>query len=193
MVKKRNELLIQSRNAQRRLTDKEKYFREIITGNCDHEFIIYAKANKKHDEIIECVHCGLTNKYTLYESFLNQKLEKRGFMYDIYYNEDGKVESFETKLFNHEMKDKKRIPYFSDQELRCDHINFFYQLALNIADDPNDNMEVFEIIKTLDLLKEDLNLMDDEKGIKKLLREYRSIQKQAKKKVKKFRLKFLDR
>lgn len=171
MVKeKRQELLIQSKEAQKKLSDKEKYVREVVTNYCNHEFIVYSKENNKHKEIIECVHCGLTNKYTLYENYLNQKLFESEFEGDRY-------ESFETKLFNNTIKDETKLNFLSKEELTNNHISLLYQLAIILADDPKDNEQVFNIMKLLDSLDDELELTADIDRTKKILKKYERRQK----------------
>ena len=167
---KRVELLVQSKEAQKKLSNKEKYVREVVTNYCNHEFIVYSKENSKHKKIIECVHCGLTNKYTLYENYINQKLFENEF-------KRKKYESYETQLFNNSIKDITNINFLSQEELTSNHISLLYQLAVILADDSKDNYQIFEIMKLLDSLEDELELTADVDKKMKILKKYERRQK----------------
>ena len=139
----------------------EKRKNEII--KCNHLFIkledgVYIGGFHSSDcyyepSIVECVHCGLTNKFNKLEElyndrdylsyFLNTKTIESDMFNEIfrnYYLRGGK--SFDESGFN----------LISNESLNTYHPSILYRLALSIKEDAS-NEEIFEIMKELSELE----------------------------------------
>ena len=130
-----NDVWEQGRKALIPLTDKEKEQRRNEIFNCNHEFIVY------DTNIVECVHCGLTNKHTILEHALNISQKDRTF------------KTYETELYEEYNKNTKELNYISTIKLKSNHIKILYDLAYELASNKDDNIEIFDIMEELSNLE----------------------------------------
>ena len=130
---KRNTLYEQFEKTLMRNT-LESTVRKNKVERCDHEFVVLAASPiMLEPKIIECVHCKLTNKF-------------------IYL----KPKSPENKYFDKYLKKARKINYISEEVLNDNHIHVLYELALKLAKDKQNNEEIFNIMKELHNLENDI-------------------------------------
>ena len=110
--------------------------------------------------LLECVHCGLTNKYEDFER-LDVEIEMEKGIYD---SERHKY-TMETIMFHKLYKDafgrcgksfdESKFKLISDEVIRTDHPRLLYDLAKSINPKGN-NKELFNIMKELNEIETDL-------------------------------------
>lgn len=145
----------------RKLPERKEKKRIQEMKNCNHLFVLLAsKDNLEFEDNfcenkVECVHCGLTNKYiTLEDEFF--------FHYSLGYGYNNVT--LETKVFNEVFEksfDRKNrtfddsvINLISTEELPTNHPDLLYNLAKYINPDGT-NEELFSIMKKLHELETD--------------------------------------
>ena len=135
--------------------------------NCNHLFVKLKieKPNCEPHSEVECVHCGLTNKYRLLEDFFRIKQMA---------SDQYKERTLESKVFD-EIKDKSSLNLISDKAIETNHPSLLYKLALTINPNANQN-ELFTIMQALNNLETDeekLHLRKEEQAIS-LLKRYKN-------------------
>lgn len=169
--------------------------------NCEHLFVVLKKGQEtfgfhssdytKEADAVECVHCGLTNKFKALEFLLSEN-----------YNEftksfSGMIPSFtryNKRTLESEMFDKifekfytrgmksfnnSRLNLISDEVLYTEHPGLLYKLALLINSEGN-NKDIFEIMKKLHSIEneqERIRLYSIDQAQELLNRYYTSIPK----------------
>ena len=154
-------------------TPEEEQARINEIENCNHLFVklrdfdlsLYDNLDLS---IIECVHCGVTNKYQNLERVL-QKYRKSLDIYMLsklhYTSVDYKETTIETEMMNKIKDNGKKINMMSNEIIRSLHPGVLYQIAIMIK--PNgSNEELFEIMQRLNELetseeKNKLNSIED--------------------------------
>ena len=164
--------------------DMEKRLKEI--NNCEHLFVILKKSGNNiniNSDIFECVHCGVTNKYS--------DIEKTALKYHNtieYYMLHNKNEieynnvTLESVMMKQIIKTGKSLNLLSEKVIRTSHPSILYQIALIINKEAT-NDEIYEIMYELNELetfkeKNSLLSIDD---IKDLIDRYHEHHKVLKK------------
>lgn len=172
---KNNDLLTQYIKAcNLELTDEEKKLREQEVMQCRHDFVMLKPARymgacslpncEIEEPVVECVHCGLTNKFTYFMEVMRLIGNVKYNEYDnnnyLYLN-NHKVEAlpFESLLFNKLMASSYVKLYglstevhphqYEQYAINSAHISVLYQVAkdLNLGSDR-------EVLETMGLLHE---------------------------------------
>lgn len=161
-----------------RYTDLEIKEKRMKMKQCEHEFIIVKKFDFNDegrywydDDIIECVHCGLSNKYIPFERLL---------LADSKINRTPKPKlSVESEEFNLIYPDRfqygNNAILFSNIIIDSKHISLLYQIACFIKSDASAN-EIAEIMFKLNLLetKEERKYLSNIKDAENLIKRYYS-------------------
>ena len=139
------------------MSDKEKLLRIHQMMNCKHLFVRlrdlqeeYDISCEEHPPVIQCVHCGLTNKFREDDKEPDTTIETRVFnlLYGKYYHK-GWGFGRGTERFN-----DLWIPYLSRERLNTEHPKVLYDLAHEIdlsLDDTNplDQRKLYSIMREL--------------------------------------------
>lgn len=159
--------------------DEEKRIREI--EQCNHLFVklreqVSSSDNDADLSVIECVHCGVTNKYKDLERVM-QKYRRSMDYYvltnwhytDVTYNDV----TIETLMIDKIKDANTQLPMMSNEILRSFHPGVLYQIAKFI--NPNaDNTELFEMMEHLNGLEtfEERNKLNNISDAKDLIDRY---------------------
>ena len=147
--------------------------------SCDHLFVKISEDKDTNKEIIQCVHCGLTNKYMyLNNSDINLDELKRYKEYapeymnmnNIIYN---RQYVYLQKIFGNNFSfHSKRL--MSDEILASKHLSILYQGA-KLINPHGSNEELFKIMERLYDIETDNGKYPEEENILliSLLEEYR--------------------
>ena len=160
--------------------------------NCQHLFVkIKEKDNSLDSSLIdqnynsievECVHCGLTNKFRQLEDFFRIKQ----MALDPYRDKTLESKIFESLFKKVNLEDESLITLISNDVLETYHPGLLYRLALTL--NPNANLdELFAIMNALNSLEtsqERLRLKKDEQATD-LLKRYKRVKPKILTKTKK--------
>ena len=129
-------------------TPEDAILKRTNMQTCKHLFIklkekTYITDQKYNHIIVECLHCGLTNKYRMLEDFFRIKEIARK-----PYNE----RTIETKVYMEIIKDESDLPLISEEVLATNHPRLLYFLAKTIEPTAQDN-ELFTIMNELNNLE----------------------------------------
>lgn len=135
--------------------------------SCNHLFVKLKREQKEYQILseVECVHCGLTNKYHSLENFFRIKQMA---------SDQYKERTLESILFD-EIMNIPNLNLISDEVIETNHPGLLYQLALTINPEANQD-ELFTIMNTLHNLEneqERLHLRRPEQS-SALLKRYKS-------------------
>ena len=157
------------------LTDEQKEIRNSQVSECNHEFVCLKRGmyvgGYNHcfeNLVIECVHCGLTNKLiyltdlfnrdpaTLFSSIGNKCLDI------LIFKKEGDSVPYENVLFYQAYKNNqlKNINLISDKEVHNDHATILYKLAKSIEPQAT-NEELVQImikLSEIETLKETIRI-----------------------------------
>lgn len=150
-----NDMMTQCTRKLVKISDEETKKRIKEIENCDHLFV-KLKENKEFIDnpdatIIECVNCGVTNKY--FELERTMMRYRRSFEYylvntfhqlDIDYNDT----TIESAMMIELRKKTNEFNLMSDEILRTFHPGLLYQIA-KIINPSGTNEELFQIMKEL--------------------------------------------
>ena len=152
-----NDLMAQcSRKLIKRSLEEEKERIDEIR-KCNHLFVKVRERVNSYDSnadsrIIECVHCGLTNKFmdlehtlTKYNKSLDYYVLTRYHNNDVTYNEC----TIETLLMNEMIKNNEPIRLMSEGIIRSLHPIVLYDIAKFLYPEES-NEELFSVMKKLD-------------------------------------------
>ena len=160
--------------------DEEKRINEI--KNCNHLFVKLRDYNTStYDNldlsVVECVHCGVTNKYHDLERVM-QKYRKSLDYYvlthwhytDVEYNEV----TIESMMMDKIKDENKELNMISNEVLRSPHPGVLYKVAKMINKDA-ENEELFEIMKKLNQLEtfEEKNKLNSVEEATDLIERYK--------------------
>ena len=167
-----NDLMAQCSKKLIKMPEEEENKRIWEIANCNHLFVKIKESQDNLDEdttIIECVYCGVTNKYRILENTLLKKIPKSLEYYimtkyhckDVEYRES----TIETEMMDKLERSGKELPLMSDEVIRTNHPNVLYTLARRLHPGAT-NEELFQIMKELNKLensseKQRLNTIDD--------------------------------
>ena len=154
-------------------TKEEEQLRIDEIKNCNHLFVKLRDYNTSFYgnldlSVIECVHCGVTNKYKDLERVL-QKYRHSLDLYVLtklhYTNVDYNETTIETVMMDKIKDENKELNMMSNEVIRSFHPGVLYQSAMIIKPDGS-NFELFQIMKKLNELetfeeKNKLNSVDD--------------------------------
>lgn len=154
-----NDILAQYVRAGQSLTKAQELKRIEEIKACNHEFVIikkgkYIGAFHSSDcgfesDTIECIHCGLTNKFIKMVESMRPHFSG---LHDIYLS--NKSEPFESMLFNGFLNntDYEDINFISSDELASDYPKLLYDIAVSINPEA-DSQELFFIMEELNDLQ----------------------------------------
>lgn len=191
--KRVNDKLAQYLKACRNVYPEQQRKREQEVTACNHLFVLYQPSIYHHanhssdcytdEAIIECVHCGLTNKFIDFERQLrlsgeivhvSENLKKLGFYDYLKYFPSIRIYPFENKLFEKFIKEKElseikilgiEKPTFyqlglEKYAIKCEHLGLLYKIAMQV--NPNnteeETLEVMRSLFSLETLSEKLKL-----------------------------------
>ena len=187
-----NDLMTQcSRKLIKRSQEEEKERINEIR-NCNHLFVKVRERVNSYDSnadssIIECVHCGVTNKFvdlehtlTKYNKSLDYYVLTRYHSNDIIYNEC----TIETDMMNEIIRDNKPIRLMSNEIIRSLHPIVLYDIAKFLYPEASDE-ELFSVMKELNELEtsEEKNKLCSIFDAKELIERYFSDDKVLKKEL----------
>lgn len=149
--------------------------------NCNHLFVKLRDFDTSTYEgldlsIVECVHCGVTNKFKelervmrKYPKSLDLYMRNRLHYIDVDYNE----ETIESKLMDEIKNSNPILNLMSDEVIRTFHPGLLYRLA-NIINPTADDKELFDIMKELNNLEttEERNKLNNENDAIELIDRY---------------------
>ena len=127
--------------------------------------------------IVECVHCGVTNKYKDLEHVMSKfrksfdlYVQQRLHYTDVDYNDV----TIETRMIDEIMNTNPNLNMMSDEIIRTIHPGVLYQIAKEINPDA-DNEELFEIMKDLHRLEtnEERNKLNSVSEATDLIKRYK--------------------
>lgn len=153
-----NDILAQCSEKLVKLSDEEQNKRINEIRNCNHLFVKLREKNVDATEniaIVECVHCGVTNKYQDVEKtvirfrksleyYLLTKFKKNNIEYN--------SETIETMMMREILNVDDNINMLSKEGIRTLHPGLLYQLAKRIHEDASDE-EIFLIMQKLNDLE----------------------------------------
>lgn len=160
-----NDNMAQCLRALRR-DEKEKLKRCDEIKHCNHLFVklkegetfvgFHASDYEREPSIVECVHCGLTNKFKRMEEIFAEKDDK--WLMEIIYGVHYDKESVETKLMRKVSREGYRrggkwfedraLNLMSEEVLSTHHATLLYKIAKTLNEKGTDE-ELFEIMKNL--------------------------------------------
>lgn len=155
-----NNLMAQCTRKAIKLSLEEEQERINEIRNCKHLFVKlrerdYSIYTPKDIPIIECVHCGVTNKYVNLEYTLNKFSRSRDYYVlnvyhytDVEYNEC----TIETQMMNEICYNKEDIRLMSNEIVRTDHPSVLYDIA-KILYPEADNEELVQVMQKLNKLE----------------------------------------
>ncbi len=185
-MKYANDLLSQ-RIKSLHLKEEEKTRRENEMMNCNHLFVKLRDYRgdfdfmdpdpNKRPLLIECVHCGLTNKFKEFDSRSNYTVETK--VFDALYGNN--YHKYMGPYYGLYLRDDQ-IPYLSQEPIDTYHPGLLFDLArdINLSLDytnPYDREKLFNIMKELSSLEteEEQLCLSDIYEANDLLERYRNL------------------
>lgn len=168
--------------------EEEKRINEI--NNCDHLFVKLRDYDTSYYDnldlsVVECVHCGVTNKYRDLERVM-QKYRRSLDYYVLtkwhYTNVEYNETTIETMMMNKIKDENQELNMMSNEVLRSFHPEVLYQIAKSINPEA-DNTELFEMMKKLNELEtfEERNKLSNLEDATSLIERYQKEVKVLKK------------
>lgn len=168
--------------------EEEKRINEI--NNCDHLFVKLRDYDTSYYDnldlsVVECVHCGVTNKYRDLERVM-QKYRRSLDYYVLtkwhYTNVEYNETTIETMMMNKIKDENQELNMMSNEVLRSFHPEVLYQIAKSINPEA-DNTELFEVMKKLNELEtfEERNKLSNLEDATSLIERYQKEVKVLKK------------
>ena len=154
-----NDMMAQCSQKLIKVSDEERENRIKEINSCHHLFVKLRERpelEEYHDSVVvECVYCGVTNKYndlekTLvkYRHSLEYYLLNKFHNVNIEYNDS----TIESQMMEEIKKDNQKLNMLSNGIIRSFHPGLLFQLAKKIC--PNGtNEEIFEIMQELNELE----------------------------------------
>ena len=144
-----NDLMAQCLKRLIKTTENEEQNRINEINNCNHLFV--KLRDSENNNIVECVHCGVTNKYhelettmTKCQKSLEYYVRTNLHLKDVSFNEM----TIESMMMNKILENNPNISMLSDRVIRTDHPGLLYEIAKSINPDA-DTEELFEIMYAL--------------------------------------------
>ena len=155
-----NDLMAQCSRKLIKTTKEEEQKRIEEINNCNHLFVKLRDYDTSHYNnldlsVVECVHCGVTNKYRDLERVMERY--KRSLDYYVltkfhYTNVEYNDETIESIMMRKIKSENPNLPMISDKILRSLHPGVLYKLA-KLINPEADNNELFEIMQELNNLE----------------------------------------
>lgn len=168
--------------------EEEKRINEI--NGCEHLFVKLRDYDTSYYDnldlsVVECVHCGVTNKYRDLERVM-QKYRRSLDYYVLtkwhYTNVEYNETTIETMMMNKIKDENNKLNMMSNEVLRSFHPGVLYQIAKSINPEA-DNTELFEVMKKLNELEtfEERNKLNNLEDATSLIERYQKEVKVLKK------------
>ena len=163
--------------------EEEKRINEI--SNCNHLFVKLREFNAEQNDnnllIVECVHCGVTNKYCDLERVMSRYRRSLDYYVATNYhciNVEYMDNTIETRMMEEIKNSNTELNLMSDKILRSFHPGVLYRLAKMIS--PNaDNDELFSIMQELNNIEtfEEKNKLNNPSDATDLINRYNELEK----------------
>ena len=167
-----NDMMAQCSRRLIKVSKEEEQARINEIRECKHLFVklkdIREGDNEQNTIVVECVHCGVTNKYRdLEKTLLKYQKSLDYYIITAFHRTDFEYNSatIETLMMNEIEQSGEKIELMSNDVIRTLHPGLLYQLAKQIKPDST-NEELFIIMKELNELesnreKNQLSNIDD--------------------------------
>ena len=177
-----NDMMAQCTKKLIKVSKEEEIKRINEIENCNHLFVKVRDYNTSYYgdldlSAVECVHCGVTNKYRDLEKVM-QKYRKSLDYYvlthwhytDVEYNDV----TIETIMMDKIKDENQELNMMSNEVLRSFHPGVLYEIAKIINEDA-ENYELFEIMKKLNELEtfEEKNKLNSVEEATSLIERYK--------------------